>query len=112
MLSYFKNSIFLLLLLPDAWFERAIAEMGQSMGVTATGLLLLRAVDHKNETTAPSAFAYKQLLHEPFMGGGLWTSSAIPLIIAFGSGLPVLFISLGAIFVWIIVWFLLFRKQK
>jgi Na+/glutamate symporter len=26
-------------------FERAIAEMGQSMGVTATGLLLLRAAD-------------------------------------------------------------------
>ena len=25
----------------DAWFERAIAELGQSMGVTATGLLLL-----------------------------------------------------------------------
>ena len=32
-------------LLPDDWFERAIAEMGQSMGVTATGLLLLRVVD-------------------------------------------------------------------
>ena len=29
----------------DAWFERGIAEMGQSMGVTATGLLLLRVVD-------------------------------------------------------------------
>jgi glutamate:Na+ symporter, ESS family len=32
-------------LLPNYWFERAIAEMGQSMGVTATGVLLLRAVD-------------------------------------------------------------------
>ena len=33
-------------LLPaDSWFERSIAEMGQSMGVTATGLLLLRVVD-------------------------------------------------------------------
>ncbi|KKL47000.1 hypothetical protein LCGC14_2339950, partial [marine sediment metagenome] len=32
-------------LLPNAWFERSIAELGQSMGVTATGLLLLRLVD-------------------------------------------------------------------
>jgi len=98
-------------MLPDAWFERGIAEMGQSMGVTATGLLLLRAVDPQNETNAPSAFAYKQLLHEPFMGGGLWTSSAIPLIIAFNSGYPVFFISVGAIFVWLVVWFFLFRKK-
>lgn len=98
-------------LLPDYWFERAIAELGQSMGVTATGLLLLRAVDPHNETTAPSAFAYKQLLHEPFMGGGLWTSSAIPLIIAFGTGWPVFFISLSAIFIWLMIWFFVFRKK-
>lgn len=98
-------------LLPDDWFERGIAEMGQSMGVTATGLLLLRAVDPQNESNAPSAFAYKQLLHEPFMGGGLWTSSAIPLIIAFDSGFPVFFIALGAIVVWLVIWFLLFRKK-
>jgi glutamate:Na+ symporter, ESS family len=98
-------------LLPDFWFERAIAELGQSMGVTATGLLLLRAVDPKNETTAPSAFAYKQLLHEPFMGGGLWTSSAIPLIIAFGTGWPVFFISAAAIFIWLVIWFFFFRKK-
>lgn len=99
-------------LLPNFWFERSIAEMGQSMGVTATGLLLMRAVDPKGETDAPAAFAYKQLLHEPFMGGGLWTSSAIPLIILLGTGWPVFFISLGAILVWLIVWALLFRKAK
>jgi len=29
----------------DAWFERSIVEMGQSLGITATGLLLLRFVD-------------------------------------------------------------------
>lgn len=98
-------------LLPDAWFERRIAEMGQSMGVTATGLLLLRSVDPRNETSAYSAFAYKQLLHEPFMGGGLWTSSAIPLIVVLGSGVPVFFISLGAIFIWLVIWFFLFRKK-
>lgn len=98
-------------LLPqDSWFERAIAEMGQSMGVTATGLLLLRAVDPNNETDAAEAFAYKQLLHEPFMGGGIWTSTAIPLIMIIG-GLPVLIISISAIAIWLIVWYFLFRGK-
>jgi ESS family glutamate:Na+ symporter len=97
-------------LLPDAWFERAIAEMGQSMGVTATGLLLLRVVDPEQETPAYSAFGYKQLLHEPIMGGGIWTSIAMPLCVMSGSWL-VLFISLGAIAIWLLVWFLLFKKK-
>lgn len=85
-----------------AWFERAIAEMGQSMGITATGLLLLRVVDPEYETDAADAFACKQVLHEPFMGGGLWTSAAIPLCFAFGAG-PVLAISCGAVVFWLII---------
>ena len=97
--------------LPDDWFERAIAEMGQSMGVTATGLLLLRAVDPENETAAPSAFGYKQLLHEPFMGGGLWTSMAIPLVILQG-GWTVLIISTVVVFIWLWVLRLLRKKAS
>ena len=88
----------------EAWFERAIAEMGQSMGVTATGLLLLRVVDPDYETPAADAFACKQILHEPFMGGGLWTSMAIPLLAVYG-GLPVFFIAVSAIVIWLIVVF-------
>ena len=87
-------------ILPDAWFERAIAELGQSMGVTATGLLLLRVVDPDYETPAADAFASKQLLHEPFMGGGLWTSTAIPLL-AWWGGLPVFLIACGAVGAWL-----------
>ena len=83
----------------DAWFERGIAEMGQSMGVTATGLLLLRVVDPDYETEAAEAFAAKQLLHEPFMGGGLWTGAAIPLLALWG-GWPILGIALGAMALW------------
>ena len=45
------------ILLPDAWVERSVAEMGQSMGVTSTGLLLLRMVDPRNSTPALSAFS-------------------------------------------------------
>ena len=82
-----------------AWFERALAEMGQSMGVTATGLLLLRTVDPDYKTEAASAFASKQLLHEPFMGGGLWTGMAIPLFALWGV-LPIVGISATVILLW------------
>ena len=88
----------------DAWFERAIAEMGQSRGVTATGLLLLRVVDPDYKTPAAEAFACKQLLHEPFIGGGLWTGMAIPLIAAIGAA-PVFGISCAAVLIWAVLLF-------
>ena len=68
----------------EAWFERAIAEFGQSTGVTATGLMLLRTVDPENRTVAAASFGCKQLLHEPFMGGGLWTAFALTLVFTVG----------------------------
>lgn len=85
--------------------------MGQSMGVTSTGenqqrglasdairrhvlgLLLLRMVDPDNVTPALTAFSYKQLLHEPIVGGGLWTASVLPFLASAGlwpGALPVL----------------------
>jgi ESS family glutamate:Na+ symporter len=97
-------------LLPDAWFERSIAEMGQSMGVTATGVLLLRVVDPEYETPAAEAFAFKQLLHEPFMGGGLWTSTAIPLLALWG-GWPVFGIAAGALVAWFVVAVVLKKRR-
>ncbi len=93
----------------DAWFERGIAEMGQSMGVTATGLLLLRVVDPDYKTEAAEAFAAKQLLHEPFMGGGLWTGAAIPLLALWG-GWPIFGIAVGAISIWTAVLYVMNRK--
>ena len=89
-------------ILPDAWFERAIAEMGQSMGVTATGLLLLRMVDPDYDTPAADAFACKQIVHEPFMGGGLWTSTAIPLIAIYGPG-RIFIVALVVISIWLAI---------
>ncbi len=94
----------------NAWFERAIAEMGQSMGVTATGLLLLRVVDPDYKTPAAEAFACKQLLHEPFMGGGLWTGMAIPLIAAIGA-LPVFGIAVIAVTVWAVLLFVARNRE-
>lgn len=96
---------------PDAWFERAIAEFGQSMGVTATGLLLLRTADPESKTVAASAFGYKQLFHEPFMGGGIWTSMALPLVLTQGN-LLVWLISAGMMVFWIFFWLLALRRQR
>ena len=93
----------------DAWFERGIAEMGQSMGVTATGLLLLRVVDPDYETEAAEAFAAKQLLHEPFMGGGLWTGAAIPLLVLWG-GWIILGIALSVMAIWTVVLYAMNRR--
>ncbi|MCC8108834.1 MAG: sodium:glutamate symporter [Planctomycetes bacterium] len=87
----------------DAWFERSIAEFGQSMGVTATGLMLLRTVDPENKTNASAAFGYKQLIHEPIMGGGIWTSLAVPLVMSWGAG-PVFLMCAAVTAVWLIIW--------
>lgn len=95
----------------NAWFERAIAEMGQSMGVTATGLLLLRVVDPDYETPAVDAFASKQLLHEPFMGGGLWTGMAIPLLATIGAW-PVLGIAVTAMIIWSVISLIMVAKSQ
>ncbi len=79
-------------LLPSFWFERGIGDLGQSMGVTATGLLLLQMVDPKNQTGSLETFAYKQLLFEPIMGGGFFTAAAPILIFQFGP-VPILILS-------------------
>ena len=84
----------------EAWFERAIADFGQATGVTATGLMLLRTVDPDSKTCAAASFGYKQLLHEPFMGGGLWTALAFTLVVEHG-WLPVFLFSCVMLAVWI-----------
>ena len=71
-------------IIKTSWFECAIAEFGQATGVTATGLLLLRTVDPENRTMATKIFGYKQLIHEPIMGGGLWTAMALTLVYEIG----------------------------
>jgi glutamate:Na+ symporter, ESS family len=72
-------------MIPAFWFERGIGDLGQSLGVTATGLILMRVADPDGETPAYEAFGYKQLGFEPFFGGGLITASSVPLIAQFGA---------------------------
>lgn len=86
-------------LLKKDWFEKGIAEFGQATGVTATGLMLLRTVDPENKTDAAASFGYKQLVHEPIMGGGLWTAFALTLVFTIG-WLPVWIICCVMFIVW------------
>lgn len=96
-------------LLPSYWFERGIGDMGQSMGVTATGILLIRMVDPDNRSGAFESFAYKQLFFEPIVGGGLFTAAAPPLIYQFGP-IPILLLTSGLLVFWLIFGFYNYRK--
>ena len=98
-------------LFKDAWFERAIADFGQATGVTATGLMLLRTVDPENKTVAAASFGYKQLIHEPFMGGGLWTALALPLVFTIG-WLPVFIFSSIMFAAWGITALFMIRSNR
>lgn len=71
-------------MIPEYWFERAIGDFGQSTGITATGLLLMRVADPENESPAFESFGYKQLVYEPFLGGGFVTALSVPILYTFG----------------------------
>ena len=98
-------------LFKEAWFERSIAEFGQSTGVTATGLLLLRSVDPESRTIAAASFGYKQLLHEPFMGGGFWTALALVLVYQVG-WMKVWIFSLAMTVLWSVAAFVIVRRNS
>lgn len=72
-------------MIPDYWFERGLGDFGQATGMTATGLLLMKVADPQKQTPALEGFSYKQILFEPFVGGGLVTSASLPLIAQFGA---------------------------
>jgi glutamate:Na+ symporter, ESS family len=71
------------------WFEKGLTNTGQSMGMTATGLLLGRLADPSNHSKARESFGYKQLVFEPFMGGGIVTVGSVIALYEFGQ-VPVL----------------------
>lgn len=77
------------------WFEHGVADYGQSQGNVATGFVLADMADPERATTAATSYGYKQLIYEPFLGGGVLTALSVPLILEIG---PAWFgaISLGA----------------
>lgn len=94
----------------DHWFENAIISMGQSMGMTATGLLFAEMVDKDNSTGAVESFGYKQVLFEPFMGGGIVTALSMPIIFAFGLPVFTVACSILAVF-WLLMGLLYFKNR-
>ena len=76
--------IFSKLFFREEWFERAIAEFGNSTGVAASGLLLLRLADPRNTTNTLPVFSIKQLFLQPLLSGGLITVIAPLFISNFG----------------------------
>lgn len=81
------------------------------MGMTATGLLLGRLADPSNHAKARESFAYKQLIFEPFMGGGIVTASAVIVLHEFGQ-MPVLIACTIITLFWLWLGLWLGRKRQ
>ncbi len=84
------------------WFERGITEFGMQTGVTAIGLLLLRVVDPLYKTDTARAFGFKQMIYEPFLGGGFITAFAPMLVTKLG-----VWQSIGISFAIMLIFFLI-----
>lgn len=95
----------------EYWFQNAIISFGQSMGMTATGLLFAQMVDPKNRTNAVESFGYKQLLFEPIMGGGIVTALCMPIIALIGL-LPFMIISGAMMIFWAVFGMFKFGNLK
>jgi len=67
-IAYFAYFIF-----DDYWFEKSLIEFGNSTGVVASGLLLLRLADPKNISKTLPIFTSKQLFAQLILSGGLFT---------------------------------------
>lgn len=98
-------------MIPDHWFERGLGDFGQATGMAATGLLLMKVADPNQKTPALEGFGYKQILFEPFVGGGLVTSAALPLIHQFGPG-TFLLITASIMMVFLIFGLLAFNPKR
>ncbi len=89
-------------IVPHYAYERGLGDFGQSMGMTVTGLLLMRIADPRNRSGGLEAFGYKQLLFEPVVGGGLFTAASVPLIAQLGP-VPVLIGTFVLLAFWVLV---------
>ena len=89
-------------IVPEYAYERGLGDFGQSMGMTVTGLLLMRIADPPNRSQGLEAFGYKQLLFEPVVGGGLFTAASVPLIAQIGA-VPVLIGTSVLLMFWVVL---------
>ena len=80
-LKSFSLSNFAYFIFDDYWFEKSLIEFGNSTGVVASGLLLLRLADPKNISKTLPIFTSKQLFAQLILSGGFFTVIA-PLVIS------------------------------
>ena len=66
-------TIFVFFVFEEYWFEKSLAEFGNSTGVVASGLLLLRLSDPKNISKTLPIFTSKQLFAQLLLSGGFFT---------------------------------------
>jgi ESS family glutamate:Na+ symporter len=81
------------------------------MGMTATGLLLMRSADPNNRSQTLERFGYKQLLFEPIVGGGLFTAASMILIANYGLG-AIFILTLILTLFWIFLGFICFSSNR
>jgi len=75
-ISFFAYFIF-----DKYWFEKGLVEFGNSTGVVASGLLLLRLADPNNISKTLPIFTSKQLFAQLLLSGGFFTVLA-PLLLS------------------------------
>jgi len=68
----------------EYWFEKSLVEFGNSTGVVASGLLLLRLSDPKNKSKTLPIFTSKQLFAQLLLSGGFFTVLAPFLLTKIG----------------------------
>lgn len=85
-----------------SWFERGIGDFGQSTGSVASGFMLIDMSDPQAITKARESYGYKQLLYEPFFGGGVITALSIPILVRIGL-IPALLVSAGLLVITILI---------
>ena len=71
--NIFCISLFAYFVFDKYWFEKGLVEFGNSTGVVASGLLLLRLSDPKNKSKTLPIFTSKQLFAQLLLSGGFFT---------------------------------------
>jgi ESS family glutamate:Na+ symporter len=66
------------------WFERSVAEFGETQGNVATGFMMVDMVDPARTTDVASAYSYRQLITRPLVGGGFISAISVPFLIEVG----------------------------
>jgi len=82
--NLFGMFLFAKILFKNNWFEKSIIEFGNANGVAASGILLLRLADPRDQTNTLPIFSIKQLFLQPLLSGGLITVIAPVFIVNFG----------------------------